>query len=255
MGAIDEFSIGYVTLQSENQKFNGSTVRALIELDVKEISLVTFACNPESKIESVKSAVVNGDAVTPRMVQKCLQESGLSKRQAETAINQITSKAADVAETEVKEESEMTEKTLEQKATKPVAEVKSKNMEQKADWWMRDTLADPIISIDCLMNAFYFLPATTIAAMVELAEAGRKVQLAALAGDSTEEKSKIEIEAKAETDMEEDTEEKEFTTDVENEEDTEEKEFTTDVENEEDTEEKTDVEENITEDEVKSWFK
>ena len=91
MGAMDSFSIGYKTIK---EKFVGG-VNELHELDVKEISLVTFACNENSLIQSVKSAVETGGEITPRMIQKSLQEAGLSKRQAEAAVNAI--KATDVA--------------------------------------------------------------------------------------------------------------------------------------------------------------
>lgn len=87
MGALDSFSIGYNTLKEK--MVNG--VNELHELDVKEISLVTFACNEDSLIQTVKSAVDAGSEITPRMIQKALQESGLSKRQAEAAVNAIKS--------------------------------------------------------------------------------------------------------------------------------------------------------------------
>ena len=60
MGAIDEFSIGYIVRQFENQVVSNKKVRTLLDVDIKEISLVTFACNPESKVISVKSALENG---------------------------------------------------------------------------------------------------------------------------------------------------------------------------------------------------
>lgn len=91
MGALDMFSIGYQTLQEK--MVNG--VNELHELNVKEISLVTFACNENSLIQSIKSAVETGGDITPRMVQKALQEAGLSKKKAEAAVNAI--KATEVA--------------------------------------------------------------------------------------------------------------------------------------------------------------
>jgi len=88
MGAIDQFSIGYKTIDSDYDHKSDTTY--LKELDVKEISLVTFACNEESLVQSIKSAIEKGDEVTPRMVQKALQhDTGLSKRQAEAAVNAI----------------------------------------------------------------------------------------------------------------------------------------------------------------------
>ena len=51
MEAIDSFSIGYNTVEEQATK-DGNL---LIKLDVQEVSLVTFPCNEESKIVSVKS--------------------------------------------------------------------------------------------------------------------------------------------------------------------------------------------------------
>jgi HK97 family phage prohead protease len=84
MGALDSFSIGFNVLK---HKFVDGR-KELHEIDVKEISLVTFAANEQSLIQSIKSALGTGDEVT-RMVQKSLQDSGLSKRQASAAIDAI----------------------------------------------------------------------------------------------------------------------------------------------------------------------
>lgn len=86
MGALDEFSIGYITIKSA---YNDAGNRLLQEVDLLEISLVTFACNPESTLVSIKSAP------TTRDIQHAIRESfGLSKRQSEAAIVAIKSIAA-----------------------------------------------------------------------------------------------------------------------------------------------------------------
>ncbi|HDI3263900.1 TPA: phage major capsid protein [Vibrio cholerae] len=52
MGALDALSIGYVT---KKETYDPQTnTNFLAELDIKEISIVTFPCNDESLIESVK---------------------------------------------------------------------------------------------------------------------------------------------------------------------------------------------------------
>ena len=102
MGAIDQFSIGYVTLDQE-MTTKGNLLK---ELDVAEISLVTFACNEHSTLVDVKSAVEN-EELTPRLLQKAIRDAfGLSKRQSEAAINAIKSTEREEVEeesTEVKE--------------------------------------------------------------------------------------------------------------------------------------------------------
>lgn len=94
MGAIDQFSIGYITIE---EKYDGiSGINYLLEVDVKEISIVTFACNESSRIQSVKSALEHGEDLTPRMIQDTLRDVyHLSKRQAEAAVNAIKSVNAD----------------------------------------------------------------------------------------------------------------------------------------------------------------
>ena len=84
MGALDMFSIGYNTIK---QKMVAG-VNELHELDVKEISLVTFACNENSLIQSVKSALIDNENPL-RGVQKALQAAGISKRQAQSAVESI----------------------------------------------------------------------------------------------------------------------------------------------------------------------
>ena len=84
MGALDMFSIGFNVIK---HKFVDG-IKQLHEIDVKEISLVTFAANEQSLIQSIKSALGTGDEVT-RMVQKSLQGIGLSKREASAAISAI----------------------------------------------------------------------------------------------------------------------------------------------------------------------
>jgi HK97 family phage prohead protease len=193
MGAIDTFSIGYVVTQHEYRMINGVRVRAMLEVDVKEISLVTFACNTESKIESIKSAVMQGESVTPRMVQKALQEGGLSKRQAESAINQI----------KIQEETQMSVKG-ETQVEKTAPETKSTPMEVKGGWYMEHTLENPILSVSCVHEVLSYLPPASMQKIIDAAEEGRLIQLAAFAAnrDADEEKSEtgadVEVKADAE---------------------------------------------------------
>lgn len=86
MGAIDQFSIGYKTEKEQFDNVKG--INYLQEVDVKEISLVTFACNEESRLQSIKS--LDGDDIdlTDRMIQDMLRDQGISKRKAEKLVNQ-----------------------------------------------------------------------------------------------------------------------------------------------------------------------
>lgn len=86
MGALDSFSIGYRVVE---EKWNSEKrCNDLIKLDIREVSVVSFACNEESRLQSIKSKIDDGELPTKRELQKVLQDSGLSKRQAERIVNQ-----------------------------------------------------------------------------------------------------------------------------------------------------------------------
>jgi len=118
MGALKRFSIGYKTVKEK--MING--VNELHELDVKEISLVTFACNEDSLIQSVKSALVDNDNPM-RGVQKALQAAGISKRQAQAAVDSI--KAVRESEAEMANALEAFKIKAETPATTHDLEIKS----------------------------------------------------------------------------------------------------------------------------------
>lgn len=52
-------SIGYMTLEKTYVTENGTTIRNLDDIDIMEVSAVTFPMNPDAVIESVKSDVSN----------------------------------------------------------------------------------------------------------------------------------------------------------------------------------------------------
>ncbi|MDO5769448.1 MAG: HK97 family phage prohead protease [Psychrobacter sp.] len=82
-GAIDGLSIGYrVKKWSYNED---DEVLELLEIDLKEVSVVTFPANEDSLIDNVKSTLMKGDLPTLPEFEKFLREAGFSKTQA-TAI-------------------------------------------------------------------------------------------------------------------------------------------------------------------------
>jgi HK97 family phage prohead protease len=53
LGALDSLSIGYITIK---ENYDAATnTNFLVEVDIREISVVTFACNEASLVSSVKS--------------------------------------------------------------------------------------------------------------------------------------------------------------------------------------------------------
>ncbi len=80
-GALDGLSIGYRTVRGRTDAKTG--VRRLIEVDLWEISVVTFPMLPEARIASVKG----GRLPTIRQCERVLvQDAGLTRTQARTVI-------------------------------------------------------------------------------------------------------------------------------------------------------------------------
>ena len=82
-GAIDGLSIGYSVDKWKHNKKDDTM--ELLAIDLKEVSVVTFPANEESRIDSVKSTLQAGELPTLSEFEKFLREAGFSKSQA-TAI-------------------------------------------------------------------------------------------------------------------------------------------------------------------------
>lgn len=79
-GVVDGLSIGYQVVNSARDAANGA--RLLQEVDLREISVVTFPMNETSLISSVK-----GDLPTEREFERFLtQDAGFTRSQARTII-------------------------------------------------------------------------------------------------------------------------------------------------------------------------
>lgn len=77
---ISGLSIGYWVRQSSYDEKTG--VRTLIELDVEEVSLVTFPANEEARIDAVKFKLAHGGLPTMKEFESILREAGFSKTRA-----------------------------------------------------------------------------------------------------------------------------------------------------------------------------
>ena len=79
-GAIDGLSIGY---RVDKWAYDESAeVLELLEIDLREISIVTFPANEASRVETVKSALAKGSLPTLPEFEKALRDLGFSKTQA-----------------------------------------------------------------------------------------------------------------------------------------------------------------------------
>jgi HK97 family phage prohead protease len=77
MGAISGMSIGYLT--NTYQYDEKTDIRTLTDVDLWEVSLVTFPANTKARVTHVKSA---DDVQTPKDAERRLRESGMSKADA-----------------------------------------------------------------------------------------------------------------------------------------------------------------------------
>lgn len=78
IGAIDGLSIGYKTIDAE---YNTQGHYLLKEIDLWEISVVTFPCNEEAVIDAIKAA-----EMTKREVEAKLRDAGFSKTVAQALL-------------------------------------------------------------------------------------------------------------------------------------------------------------------------
>lgn len=83
-GVVTGMSIGYYVRGDSYDEKTG--IRTLTEVDLREISVVTFPANEEARVESVKSAVQHmikaGQLPNIKIFEDFLREAGFSKSQA-----------------------------------------------------------------------------------------------------------------------------------------------------------------------------
>lgn len=82
-GAINGLSIGFHTVDSEFDE--KKKVRNVKEIDLWEVSLVTFPASDVARVDSTRST----DISTPRKLEKYLRESGLSREEALAGIASV----------------------------------------------------------------------------------------------------------------------------------------------------------------------
>ncbi|HHW4400221.1 TPA: HK97 family phage prohead protease [Aeromonas hydrophila] len=79
-GAVSGLSIGYIVV---NERYDAKKqANLLIEVELRECSIVTFPCNTQSRIDAVKSKFKSNSEPTEREFEKALCELGCSRSQA-----------------------------------------------------------------------------------------------------------------------------------------------------------------------------
>lgn len=80
-GSLGGLSIGYILRDYEYDKSLG--IYKLKDIDLWEVSLVTFPANEEAQVTNVKTMLQNGETPSPSNVEKALREAlGFSRTQA-----------------------------------------------------------------------------------------------------------------------------------------------------------------------------
>ncbi len=79
-GSLSGLSIGYILRDWEYDRGKGAFL--LKEIDLWEVSLVTFPSNDEARVSDVKSAFARGDIPAQKSIERVLRDVGLSPTQA-----------------------------------------------------------------------------------------------------------------------------------------------------------------------------
>lgn len=79
-GSLSGLSIGYILKDGEYDRTKAAFL--LKDLDLWEVSLVTFPANDEARVSEVKSAFARGDIPTQKSIERVLRDVGLSRVQA-----------------------------------------------------------------------------------------------------------------------------------------------------------------------------
>ncbi|WP_299733862.1 HK97 family phage prohead protease [uncultured Endozoicomonas sp.] len=85
-GSLSGLSIGYSLKDYEWDKDKGAWM--LKEIDLWEVSLVTFPANDEARISEVKNALKRGESVSPKQIERVLRDVGLSRSQAKAFMSE-----------------------------------------------------------------------------------------------------------------------------------------------------------------------
>ena len=85
-GSLSGLSIGYSLSDYEWDKDKGAWM--LKEIDLWEVSLVTFPANDEARISDVKNALSRGENVSPKQIERVLRDVGLSRSQAKAFMSE-----------------------------------------------------------------------------------------------------------------------------------------------------------------------
>ncbi len=84
MGAINGLSFGFMSMQWAYDR--ETEVRTLTEIDLWDVSLVTFPANEKARVTNVKSA---SELATPKDAERILRDAGFSKADATALVSRV----------------------------------------------------------------------------------------------------------------------------------------------------------------------
>lgn len=84
-GVVTGLSIGYTVNEYTYNKEEGVTY--LTDLNLWEVSLVTFPANTEARVEGVKQILEDGGMPSEREIEELLRQAGFSRTQSKTIIS------------------------------------------------------------------------------------------------------------------------------------------------------------------------
>lgn len=85
LGALNGLSIGFVSKQWSYDR--ETEVRTLTEIDLWEVSLVTFPANGKARVTNVKAAT--DEVATPKDAERILRDAGFSKADATSLVSRV----------------------------------------------------------------------------------------------------------------------------------------------------------------------
>ncbi|OCG24734.1 primosome assembly protein PriA [Gilliamella sp. wkB108] len=84
--SLSGLSIGYILNDYDYDKEKSAFI--LKEIDLWEVSVVTFPANDEARIDNVKSIFESGDIPPPKEIERVLRDVGLSRTQAKAFMSE-----------------------------------------------------------------------------------------------------------------------------------------------------------------------
>jgi HK97 family phage prohead protease len=87
-GSLSGMSIGFRVSEDGYEFSEEKDAFILSEIDLHEISLVTFPANEEARVQEVKNILGDGETPSPKTVERCLRDVGFTARQAKAFMSE-----------------------------------------------------------------------------------------------------------------------------------------------------------------------